>query len=112
MENRKFYIFVADWCPFCRAVKSDIFKLMDNYRAKNNIVLLEESMPGTKEKAMALEAYGLPHFVIVDENEKEVLKYPDPAPGEMPDRSYAALARFYLVNTNTKPLDEDKDLVL
>lgn len=110
MNGNKFYIFVADWCPFCRAAKADIFKLMDNYGANKNIVLLEESMEGVKDKAIALEAFGYPHFVIVDENEKQVLKYPDAPPGEMPDRSYAALLKFYLSNTETVAIDEDAHL--
>jgi len=111
MNGNKFYIFVADWCPFCRAAKADIFKLMDNYGSNKNIVLMEESMDGVKEKAIALEAYGLPHFVIVDENDKEFAKYPDPAPNTPPDRSYEALAKFYFINTGTEPLPEDKHLV-
>jgi thiol-disulfide isomerase/thioredoxin len=107
MNTNKFYIFVADWCPFCRAAKKDIFQLMDNYKSNKNIVLFEESMDGVKDKAIALGAFGYPHFVIVDENEKEVVKYPDALPGEMPDRSYKALAKFYFNNTQSLPNEED-----
>jgi len=111
MNGNKFYIFVADWCPFCRAVKSDLFKLMDNYGHNKNIFLFEESMEGTKDKAIALNALALPTFIVVDENEKEFAKYPDPAPGEMPDRSYKALLKFYLTQTDTSPIEEDKELL-
>lgn len=107
MNGNKFYIFVADWCPFCRAAKADIFKLIDNYGSNKNIVLFEESMDGAKQKALEQEAFGYPHFVIVDENEKQVNKYPEAPPGQMPDRSYLGLLRFYLDNTNTTPIEED-----
>lgn len=112
MNGNKFYIFVADWCPFCRAAKADIFKLIDNYGSNKNIVLFEDSMDGTKEMAISLQAYALPYFVVVDENNKEFAKYPDPAPNQAPDRSYNALAKFYLTQTGTKPIEQDRDLTL
>ena len=42
MNNNKFYILVADWCPYCRAAKSAIFDLVEKYYSNNNIVLIEK----------------------------------------------------------------------
>lgn len=101
MNGNKLYIFVADWCPYCRAAKPAIFELMEKYYKNGNLVLIEDSSDDYKTIGLKLEATMLPSFVIADENGDKVKAYDG-------DRSFKDLLKFYVENTDTPVLDEDK----
>lgn len=104
MNNNKFYILVADWCPYCRAAKSAIFDLVEKYYSNNNIVLIEDSANEYREISSQLEADMIPAFVIADENGKKIKAY------DGADRSFEALLGFYAENTGTEVLEEDQPI--
>jgi thiol-disulfide isomerase/thioredoxin len=100
MNTNKFYIFVADWCPFCRSAKEAIFMLVDKYGKNNNIVLIEDSSEEFKTMGPKLNALAFPAFIIADENDKELARHEG-------DRSFLGLLRFYITNTDSTILEED-----
>lgn len=104
MNTKNFYIFVADWCPHCRAAKSAIFELVDKYHSNGNIILVEDSSEEYKELSQKLSIDGLPAFVVLDEVEKVITTY------EFNDRSFEALLGFYAENTGTAVLEEDQPI--
>ena len=103
MNTNKFYIFVADWCPFCRSAKEAIFDLVDKYGKNNNIVLIEDSSEDFKVFGPKLNALSFPAFIIADENDKEITRHEG-------DRSFSGLLRFYIDNTDSTLLEEDIDI--
>ena len=98
------YIFVADWCPHCRAAKEGIFDLMDNYYQNGNLELFEDTSSEYKSKGMKLQVFGVPTFIIVDENEKPLRTWDG-------QRDYASLLNFYIENTQTEPVEKDIPLL-
>lgn len=104
MNNNKFYILVAEWCPYCKMAKDAIFKLTENYFDKGNIEILEESTEEYKKLAIELQRFSIPTFVVVDENNKEVAVWEGP-------REYHNLLEFYVDHTETEALPEDAGLV-
>lgn len=104
MNTNKFYILVADWCPYCRAAKAAIFDLVEKYYSNNNIVLIEDTSDEYKSTSAKLEADMIPAFIIADEDGNKVNAYEDN------DRSFEALLGFYAENTGTKVLEEDQPI--
>lgn len=100
MNKNKFYILVAEWCPYCKMAKDAIFKLTENYFDNGNIEILEESTEEYKKVAVELQRFSIPSFVIVDENNKEVAVWEGP-------REYYNLLDFYIKNTDTEVKTED-----
>ena len=103
MNNNKFYILVAEWCPHCKMAKDAIFKLTENYFENGNVEILEESTEEYKKIAIKLQKFSIPAFVIVDENNKEVAEWSGP-------REYYHLLDFYLKHTETEVIPEDAGL--
>jgi thiol-disulfide isomerase/thioredoxin len=103
MNNNKFYIMVAEWCPYCKMAKDAIFQLTEKYFDKGNIDILEESTEEYKKLAVELQMFSIPSFVIVDENNKQVATWEGP-------REYYNLLEFYLKHTETEVLPEDAGL--
>jgi thiol-disulfide isomerase/thioredoxin len=95
------YIFVADWCPYCRQAKAAIFELMEKYYKNNNLILIEDSSEDYKTIGLKLEATMLPAFIIADEEGNKVTTHDG-------ERSFKDLLKFYVDNTDTEMLDEDK----
>ena len=96
MNSNKFYMFVADWCPYCRAVKPVVFDLMDKYFDNKNIFIIEDSSEEYKTLGLKLNATSLPTFIIANENDEEVLKF-----DESKERSFENLQEFYITNTDS-----------
>jgi thiol-disulfide isomerase/thioredoxin len=103
MNKNKFYIFVADWCPYCRAAKPGIFELVDKYYNNNNIVLIEDTSEEYQESATRLNVQAFPAFVIEDEEGKEVTRFEG-------ERTFEHLLGFYISNTETPVLDGDNPI--
>jgi thiol-disulfide isomerase/thioredoxin len=99
MNTNKFYIFVAEWCPYCRASKSAIFELMDKYAVNNNIILVDDTSEEYKTVGIKLGATMLPSFIIANENDEEVARFDG-------DRTFANLLDFYAQHTGT-PIIQD-----
>ncbi len=104
MNTNKLYIFVADWCTFCKQVKPDVFELAKKYYKNGNMELFEDSQEGTKELMQNYQTPGYPSFVIVDENRKQLAIHEGP-------RTYKTILNFYLSSTGTEPVEEDKKYV-
>lgn len=105
MNNNSMYILVADWCPYCREARDVIFKLMENYYDKGNIHLLEESGDDYKKFAIQHQEFGIPSFIIVDENNKKIDSWQG-------DRSYFSLLKFYKEKTEIEPISEDESFFI
>lgn len=103
MNTNKFYIFVADWCPYCRAAKPGIFELVDKYYSNKNIVLIEDTSEDYQEHAARLSVDGFPAFVIENEEGKEVARFEG-------ERTFNHLLGFYVSNTETPVLDGDNPI--
>lgn len=100
MNTNKFYIFVADWCPYCRQAKPAIFELIDNYAVNNNIVLMDDTSEEYKTIGLKLGATMLPSFIIANENDEEVARFDG-------DRTFANLLNFYAEHTGTPIIQND-----
>lgn len=92
MNTNKVYIFVADWCPFCREAKQAIFQLVEKFADNGNIILLEDSSAEFREIAPKFNVGGFPTFLSVDENDKVLATYDGP-------RDYKSLETFYTNQT-------------
>lgn len=103
MNTNKFYIFVADWCPYCRAVKSAIFELADKYYHNNNIVLIEDTSEEYKEFGAKLNATAFPAFIIANENNEEVARFEG-------ERTFQHILGFYISNTDTPVAEGDNPI--
>lgn len=100
MNTNKFYMFVAEWCPHCRAAKPAIFELLDKYHSKGNIFLIEDSSDEYQTIGRKLNADALPHFVIANENDEEVKVFEG-------ERSFKNLEYFYTLMTETEKVQEE-----
>ena len=94
MNKNKFYIFVADWCPYCRQVKPVIFDLVEKYYDNGNIVLIEDTSEEYKEFGTKLNATAFPAFIIANENLEEVARFEG-------NRTFEDILNFYASNTDT-----------
>ena len=103
MNTNKFYIFVADWCPYCRSAKEAIFELVDKYYDTNKIVLVEDTSDEYKEFGSKLNATAFPAFVIANENLEEVARHEG-------ERSFGHILGFYISNTDTPVADGDSPI--
>lgn len=101
MNTNKMYMFVAEWCPHCRAAKESIFRLIETYGENNNIELFEDTSEAYREKGMKLKVFGVPTIMIVDEKENVVKIWDGP-------RDYGSLVRFYIESTESKISDADQ----
>lgn len=98
MNTNKFYIFVADWCPYCRQIKPIIFDLVEKYYGNGNIVLIEDTSEEYKELGPKLNATAFPALIIANENLEEVARFEG-------NRTFEDILAFYTSNTETPIAD-------
>ena len=97
-------MFVADWCQFCKQVKPEVFELAKKYYKNGNIEIFEDSDDKTKQLMQHYNLGGYPAFIVVDQNGAQVSSY-------MGDRTYKSILQFYVSNTGTEVVEEDKKYV-
>jgi len=103
MNTNKLYIFVADWCPYCRAIKPAVFELAEKYYQNDNIVLVHDESEEYKEFGPKLDATAFPAFVIANENLEEVARFEG-------ERTFQHILVFYVANTDTPVVDGDNPI--
>ncbi len=76
--NPVFLEFTADWCPYCQDMKPTIEELENEYAGQLDFEVIDiDEQP---DVANQYGVYGIPHYVLLDENGEAVLSFSGAAP--------------------------------